>query len=184
MDQNSEHPKGLPPLHTGAPRHSSASALSNSNTNLASSGGGDVGVGSTSRAPAHRHTDKLKGDWPLPPLRRRPLTSVPLEQARHISRSLSFLLGEPENEPVGEEEPPPSHMLPPLSPHIPPLLTRTVTSPHFPGQAKCGVCCGLLITPLTTLTIFITECAVKCWQGYLSGIMAGEITFLRIVLCV
>ncbi|XP_045137048.1 cytoskeleton-associated protein 5-like isoform X2 [Portunus trituberculatus] len=132
MDQNSENPRGLPPLYCGGPRHSSASALSSSNSSLP--GANASGVGSTSRVGARRHSEKqLKGDWPLPPLRRRPVTSIPLEQARRISRSLSFLLGEPENEPVVEEEPPTTHTLPPLSPHIPPLLTRTVTSPLFPG---------------------------------------------------
>lgn len=147
VDQNTEHPRCLPPLHTGGPRHSSASALSSSNSSLGaptvagSAGAGGSTRSTSSRLAARTDSDKLKGDWPLPPLRRRPVTSVPLEQARRISRSLSFLLGEPpETEPVGEEEPPPSHMLPPLSPHMPPLLTRTVTSPHFPGQALCAYC--------------------------------------------
>lgn len=151
VEQNSEHPRCLPPLHTGGPRHSSASALASSNSSLGTAeAAGSAGAGGGMRSASTRlgtrtHSDKLKGDWPLPPLRRRPVTSVPLEQARRISRSLSFLLGEPpENEPVGEEEPPPSpHMLPPLSPHMPPLLTRTVTSPHFPGQALCAECRGL-----------------------------------------
>lgn len=155
VDYNSELPRCLPPLHTGAPRRSSASALSGSNSSLGVSGSSDEGIRSTRyRVATRAHNDQLKGDWPLPPLRRRPVTSVPLEQARRISRSLSFLLGEPpENESVGEEEPPPSHMLPPLSPHIPPLLTRTVTSPHFPGQALCADCCGLEMVILISLLI-------------------------------
>lgn len=88
------------------------------------------------------HHAQLKGDWPLPPLRRRPLTSASLEQARRISRSLSFLLGEPDSDSQTEDvsaphHGPSSHVLPPLSPHMPPpLLTRTATSPHFPGQAQ------------------------------------------------
>lgn len=98
----------------------------------------------SSPAESVSHRAQLKGDWPLPPLRRRALTSATLEQARRISRSLSFILGESDSESqIDDSSAPPNgpfHMLPPLSPHMPPpLLTRTATSPHFPGQAQYSI---------------------------------------------
>ena len=70
-----------------------------------------------------------------------------VEQARRISRSLSFILGEPVQDTNTVDDDtystsPKQHptMLPPLTPQFPPLLTRTATSPQFSGQAKSFVC--------------------------------------------
>ncbi|XP_071537701.1 cytoskeleton-associated protein 5 isoform X2 [Panulirus ornatus] len=120
-------------------QHNSSAAVSSSNSNSLNSLNDVNSLGNLNSCDVNTFTSgsQLKGDWPLPPLRRRPVTSASLEQARRISRSLSFLLGEPDLETLAEEPPSPhngpSHMLPPLSPHMPPLLTRTVTSPHFSG---------------------------------------------------
>ena len=63
-----------------------------------------------------------------------------VEQAKRISRSLSFILGEnPDDEHSGDMEDNPSTqtIMPPLVPEFPPQLMRTATSPHFLGQAIC-----------------------------------------------
>lgn len=126
-------------------QHNSSAAVSSSSSSSLNSLNNIVSLGNLNSCDVSTITSgiQLKGDWPLPPLRRRPVTSASLEQARRISRSLSFLLGEPDLETLAEEPPSPhngpSHMLPPLSPHMPPLLTRTVTSPHFSGQAHYSV---------------------------------------------
>ncbi|XP_066968382.1 cytoskeleton-associated protein 5 isoform X2 [Macrobrachium rosenbergii] len=144
VDQSQEDLSWSPPVCHRLPKGSSVAPVSSSISSLSSMsnisslgsinnlGGSEGGIKSSSDY-------QLKGDWPLPPLRRRPVTSATLEQARRISRSLSFVLGEPDLEPLDEESSQspskgPPHVLPPLSPHIPPpLLTRTVTSPHFTG---------------------------------------------------
>lgn len=121
----------LPHYTSAAAESSSISSLSSmSNVSSLGSVSGDVGT---------RSSALLRGEWNLPPVRRWPHTSASLEQVRRISRSLSFLLGESEQEGMTKEPSPPpaglSYTLPPLSPHMPPLLTRTATSPQFPGQA-------------------------------------------------
>lgn len=142
MDRSHDDLGWSPPVHHKPPRHNSSAGVSSSTSSLSSmSNISSMGSLNSCDVGTSSNRGQLKGDWPLPPLRRRPLTSATLEQARRISRSLSFLLGEPDLEPLAEEPPSPHngpcHGLPPLSPHMPPLLTRTVTSPHFPGQAKC-----------------------------------------------
>ncbi|XP_042209857.1 cytoskeleton-associated protein 5-like isoform X2 [Homarus americanus] len=137
MDKSQEDLRLSPPVWRRPPQHNSTAAVSSSISSLSSmSNISSLGsLNSFDNTSSNR--GQLKGDWPLPPLHRRPHTSATLEQARRISRSLSFLLGEPDLEPLAEEPPSPHngpcHTLPPLSPHMPPLLTRTVTSPQFPG---------------------------------------------------
>nr|XP_045625375.1 cytoskeleton-associated protein 5-A-like isoform X2 [Procambarus clarkii] len=138
MDRSHDDLGWSPPVHHKPPRHNSSAGVSSSTSSLSSmSNISSMGSLNSCDVGTSSNRGQLKGDWPLPPLRRRPLTSATLEQARRISRSLSFLLGEPDLEPLAEEPPSPHngpcHGLPPLSPHMPPLLTRTVTSPHFPG---------------------------------------------------
>lgn len=138
----SPHVRHKPPRYASAAAMSSISSLSSmSNLSMGSinNSGSNMMVNKRQNKPMN---SRLNGDWPLPPLRTRPVSTATLEHARRISRSLSFVLGEPEGDSHMEEKSSmhkgASHTLPPLSPDMPPLLTRTVTSPHFSGQAQSG----------------------------------------------
>ncbi|XP_037791590.1 cytoskeleton-associated protein 5-like [Penaeus monodon] len=143
VDRSQEDLNWSPLVHHKPPRYASAAAMSSisslssmSNISMGSinNSGSNMMV---NKRPSKPTSSRLNGDWPLPPLRTRPVSMVTLEHARRISRSLSFVLGEPDEDSQMEEKSSTrkgvSHTLPPLSPDMPPLLTRTVTSPHFSG---------------------------------------------------
>lgn len=148
VDRSQEDLNWSPLVHHKPPRYASAAAMSSisSLSSMSNLSMGSINNSSSNmtvnKRPNKPMSSRLNGDWPLPPLRTRPVSTVTLEHARRISRSLSFVLGEPDEDSQIEEKSSTrkgaSHTLPPLSPDMPPLLTRTVTSPHFSGQAQSG----------------------------------------------